>query len=123
MRRSSLYNSYLTPDMVTLLEKKYFYGYTLAEQDWFTSLYYSHPDLFYVLPCKFNRQTSIQFLKPPVEDLFEQFHSCEPKSEVVIFHQNGCGPLPSNCNMDLRPDSYNGTYWRNHSFHSADVHL
>ena len=32
MRRSALYNSYLTPGMVTMLEKKYMYGYTLAEQ-------------------------------------------------------------------------------------------
>ena len=32
MRRSSLYNSYLTPAMVAMLEKKYYYGYTLAEQ-------------------------------------------------------------------------------------------
>ena len=32
MRRSALYNSYLTPAMVTMLEKKYMYGYTLAEQ-------------------------------------------------------------------------------------------
>ena len=34
---------------------------------------------------RFNRQTSIQFLKPPLEDIFEQFHSCGNKSEVVNF--------------------------------------
>ena len=32
MRRSVLYNSYLTPPMVSMLERKYMYGYTLAEQ-------------------------------------------------------------------------------------------
>ena len=32
---------------------------------------------------RFNRQTSIQFLKPPLEEIFEQFHSCGNKSEVV----------------------------------------
>lgn len=32
MRRSSLYNSYLKPDMVTMLAEKYKYPFTLAEQ-------------------------------------------------------------------------------------------
>ena len=38
------------------------YGYTmfLAEQDWLTNLGWTEPDLFYNLPCTFNRQTSIR---------------------------------------------------------------
>ena len=114
MRRSALYNSYLTPAMVTMLERKYMYGYTLAEQDWFTSLYYSHPGLFHVLPCRFNRQTSIQYLRPPVEEYFELFHGCEPKSENVITHTNGCGPYPGACSIDPESANYTGTYWKTH---------
>ena len=55
MRRSALYNSYLTPSMITQLTNQCMYSFTLAEQDWFTSLGYIHPHLFYILPCKFNR--------------------------------------------------------------------
>jgi hypothetical protein len=32
----------------------------LAEQDFFTNLGFTHPDLFQILPCHFNAQTSIQ---------------------------------------------------------------
>ena len=32
----------------------------LAEQDWLTNLGWTEPDLFYNLPCTFNRQTSIR---------------------------------------------------------------
>ena len=32
MRRSQLYNSYLTPAMVNMLQEKYMYDFTLAEQ-------------------------------------------------------------------------------------------
>ena len=123
MRRSALYNSYLTPTMVTMLEKRYMYGYTLAEQDWFTSLYYSHPGLFHVLPCRFNRQTSIQYLKPPNEEYFELFHACEPKSDNVITHTNGCGPKPGACDIQPESANYTGTYWKTHSTYMEDPHM
>ena len=84
-------------------------------QDWFTSLYYSHPGLFHVLPCRFNRQTSIQYLRPPVEEYFELFHACEPKSENVITHTNGCGPYPGACHIQPESANYTGTYWKTHS--------
>ena len=84
-------------------------------QDWFTSLYYSHPGMFHVLPCRFNRQTSIQYLQPPMEQHFELFHACEPKSENVITHTNGCGPYPGACHIEPESANYTGTYWKTHS--------
>jgi hypothetical protein len=38
------------------------YPINLAEQDFFTNLGYTYPDLFQVLPCHFNAQTSIQVI-------------------------------------------------------------
>ena len=95
----------------------------MSSQDWFTSLYYSHPGLFHVLPCKFNRQTSIQYLQPPMEEYFEMFHSCEPKSENVITHTNGCGPQPEACGVLPHSANYTGTYWKNRTRYWKDIHV
>ena len=121
MRQSALYNSYLSPKMVDQLSKKFLYEFTLAEQDWFTNLGYIHPHFFYVLSCKFNRQTSIQFLRPPWEDMFEKFHACEPKSNVVIFHSNGCGPTPQDCKFN--PKNSSSIYWKERVRYKEDLHV
>ena len=123
MRRSLVYNSYLSPAMVDMIVRRFMYEYTLAEQDWFTSLSFIHPELFYVLPCKFNRQTSIQYLQPPWEEMFESFHDCSPKEDVVIFHSNGCGPYPESCGVDPASANYTGTYWKNKTKYWKDIHL
>jgi hypothetical protein len=41
------------------------YPISLAEQDFFTNLGFTHPDLFQVLPCHFNAQYSIQVEEVP----------------------------------------------------------
>ena len=71
--------------------------------------------MFHVLPCRFNRQTSIQYLQPPMEQHFELFHACLPKSENVITHTNGCGPYPGACHIEPESANYTGTYWKTHS--------
>ena len=121
MRQSTLYNSYLTQNMVHKVAKQFMYTFTLAEQDWFTNLGFIHPHLFYILPCKFNRQTSIQFLRPPWEDIFEYYHSCEPKSQVAIFHSNGCGPTPQDCKF--YPANMTTQYWKNRDKYMEDIHV
>ena len=60
MRNSTLYNKYTAPTGVDALMSKYLYEMFLAEQDWLTNLGFTHPQLFYNLPCQFNRQTSIR---------------------------------------------------------------
>ena len=121
LRSSVLYNSYLTPKMITNLTEEFMYEMTLAEQDWFTNLGYRHPDMFYVLPCGFNRQTSIQFLIPPFEETFEDFHSCKPKEDVVICHGNGCGPTPEDCGF--YPKNSTSEYWKDRKMYMEDVHM
>ena len=122
MRQSTLYNSYLLPSMVNKVVKQFMYKFTLAEQDWFTNLGYIHPHMFFILPCKFNRQTSIQFLKPPWEEIFESFHSCKPKALVSIYHTNGCGPTPQSCHFD--PNQSQGSlYWAGRNIYMEDIHI
>jgi len=121
MRASSVYNRQLDPGAVSQLLEEFMYSFTLAEQDWFTNLGFRHPELFHVLSCRFNRQTSIQFLKPPLEDIFEQFHSCGNKSEVLIYHGNGCGPRPADCKFN--PANSTSKYWKEHNIYMEDIHF
>jgi hypothetical protein len=121
MRASKLYNKQLNPASLLVLQQEFGYGFTLAEQDWFTSLGFRHPHLFHVLPCRFNRQTSIQFLRPPFEQNFESFHACGKKTDVVVFHGNGCGPRPQDCSFF--PANSTTEYWRTHERYMEDIHL
>ena len=83
-------------------------------QDWFTNVALAHPQLVYVLPCEFNRQTSIQWLHPPYEEDFEMFHSCP---SVKVRHLNGCGPRPQDCKIDTS----NSTYWQDRTIYLETV--
>ena len=89
MRASRLYNKMISPQRVKEIQEKYKYKFTLGDQDWFTNLGWLHPELFYILPCKFNSQTSVQYLRPPWEETFQQYHHCDDHSNIVIFHRNG----------------------------------
>ena len=89
MRASRLYNQMINPRKVEEIQEKYYYKFTLGDQDWFTNLGWLHPELFYVLPCRFNSQSSVQYLKPPWEETFELYHHCDDHSKIVIFHRNG----------------------------------
>jgi hypothetical protein len=97
MRESVLYNQYVTPEGVDHLMQKYMFKMSVGDQDWMTNLGFSHPDLFYHLPCQFNRQTSIDYLRLPWVDSFHSYHHCDLPRNIKIFHRNGCGPTPRCC--------------------------
>ena len=120
MRKSKLYNSFLNPERVNELSKLYMYNMTLGDQDWFTNLGFSHPELFYILPCQFNAQTSIQYLRPPWESMFDKYHYCDEKKNMKIIHRNGCGPMPEQCGYTPEPDS---EYWAGGKSHMTDMYM
>jgi hypothetical protein len=89
------------------------YPISLAEQDFFTNLGFTHPDLFQVLPCHFNAQFSIQvgvfhtffylictvryfrlilknmsiyfqYLTIPYEGIFNSYHYCDKKTNLKV---------------------------------------
>ena len=97
MRNSTLYNWYVTQEGVDFLMKKFGYKMTVGDQDWMNNLSFSHPTLFYSLPCQFNRQTSIDYMRPPWIESFPKYHFCDKPSNIKIFHRNGCGPTPKFC--------------------------
>lgn len=105
LRNSPIYNRYLNADEVNILFGTYYHVPTVGDQDWFTDLGFKEPDLFYLLPCQFNTQTSLQYMNMEFKDTFDDYHYCDHFSNVKILHLNGCGPLPSNCENEGDPST------------------
>ncbi len=61
MRKSTLYESLITPEWVERLTKKYHFKGHLGDQDFFSLIGMEHERLFYVLPCTWNRYEFIYF--------------------------------------------------------------
>ena len=49
---------------------------SLGDQDWVNLVYWSSPHLVQPLPCSYNRQTDIVFLRPGTADQFHTSHAC-----------------------------------------------
>jgi len=120
MRASTVYNSFLNDARVDYLAKKYMYPFALAEQDFLTNLGFEHAELFHILPCPFNTQVSLQYLRPPFEDVFRDYHYCDLKRNIKIFHLNGCGPTPEQCGYKVHENS---VYTRDKSLHFYHIDI
>ncbi|XP_023342823.1 xyloside xylosyltransferase 1 [Eurytemora carolleeae] len=113
MRRSETYNSYLNSKELVALFTEQFVRPSVGDQDWFTSLGFKEPELFYVLPCQFNVQTSLQWMKESYKDVFDDYHYCDNMQNVKIIHLNGCGPTPKDCGNLGDPSLHASKRFRN----------
>lgn len=91
MRRSERYYSILLYNEVKKYAEKYQFQGTRAQQDFFVLLDAEHhEDLFYVVPCQWNRQL-YRGLSRDVD--FDKFHNC-PKP-IHAYHGNGVARMPT----------------------------
>ena len=89
MRNSTLFKSYLSnPTLVTLLAEKYFFKGHLGDQGFYTLLSFEHPELFYLLPCTWNRQLCTWWNGHGYTGVFSLYHNCD--GYVSVYHGN-CG--------------------------------
>lgn len=96
MRASDAYANATQVATLTHLQRKYlFYSNHLGDQDIYSMLGMEQPQLFYTLPCQWNRQLCTRYLtvKKFNVNLFEEYFHCE--EPVYIYHGN-CGTLLSN---------------------------
>ncbi|CAE1264753.1 XXYLT1 [Acanthosepion pharaonis] len=93
MRKSELYNAFLEHDVIHNLTIKYKFQGHLGDQDFFTLLSMEHEELFYILPCTWNRQLCQWWRDKGYEDVFDDYYSCTGK--VNIFHGNCHTLIPS----------------------------
>lgn len=92
MRKSELYESLITPESVDELTKKYYFKGHLGDQDFFTLIGMDHGELFYVLPCWWNRQICEWWKNHGYQHVFEEYFRCDHK--VNIWHGNCNTPIP-----------------------------
>ena len=106
MRSSEVYRKYTSVPEMVKLEEKYTIGGTVGDQvcdtnkleylvltnysqDWLTLLGWeadSH-DLFYILPCEYNRQTDKVYDNDRWKEKFPIFHQCDNVAKII--HNNG----------------------------------
>lgn len=92
MRDSVLYNSYLHEvALVTLCDKYKFKGH-LGDQDFFTVLCMEHEQLFYVLPCGWNRQLCTWWKDHGYQQVFDEYFTCD--ETIHILHGNCNTKIP-----------------------------
>ena len=103
MRESEEIARFVKPEKVgQLLDKYGLARMSLGDQDWLTCLGWDQPHLFHILPCQFNRQTDLMYLREGWEEVFDEYHHCEAGAAVKIVHRNGCGPTPAFCGNKLK---------------------
>jgi len=92
MRQSSLYNSLLEPAAISrLCNQMHFKGH-LGDQDFFTLLGMRYEQLFYILPCQWNRQLCRWWADNGYKDVFESYNRCD--GDIMIYHGNCNTPIP-----------------------------
>ncbi|KAK3597801.1 hypothetical protein CHS0354_006171 [Potamilus streckersoni] len=92
MRQSKVYNSVLKSGEIEKLTQKYMFKGHLGDQDFFTLLSMEYEDLFYVLPCTWNRQLCQWWKNHGYESVFDLYFRCE--GHINIYHGNCNTPIP-----------------------------
>ena len=92
LRYCDTYNRLLSSVNLHHLAEKYSFRGNLGDQDYFTLLSFEHPELFYVLPCTWNRQLCRWFETHGYHEHFSAFHHCS--GYIHIYHGNCNSTLP-----------------------------
>ncbi|XP_064460107.1 xyloside xylosyltransferase 1-like [Ornithodoros turicata] len=92
IRSSTFYQSFLREQAVKKLTAKYFSSGHLGDQGFYTLLYCEHPELFYVLPCAWNRQLCQWWKDNGYGSVLNDYHNCT--GEVHVYHYNCNLPIP-----------------------------
>ena len=91
IRNSNTYTSYLDGSKIKELTVKYSFSGHLGGQDLFTLISLEERDLFYVLPCQWNRQLC-QFWKTGYAQIFDKYFNCPGR--IHVYHGNCHMPIP-----------------------------
>lgn len=92
MRRSDIYNSLINEESVRELSEKYMFKGHLGDQDFYSLISLEHEDLFYVLPCTWNRQLCTWWKGHGYSDVFDLYFNCD--GPINIYHGNCNSPIP-----------------------------
>ncbi|XP_037074991.1 xyloside xylosyltransferase 1-like isoform X2 [Pollicipes pollicipes] len=92
MRASRRYNQLMTEHEIRRRTARYRFKGHLGDQDLYTLLALDEPELFYVLPCGWNRQLCT-FWRSVYADVFDQYFRCP--GSISIYHGNCKATIPT----------------------------
>ncbi|KAG7177737.1 xyloside xylosyltransferase 1-like [Homarus americanus] len=92
LRKSDIIRKYLSKSK--LREKTTYYSFQghLGDQDLYTMIALDHPELFYTIPCGWNRQLCTWWRDHGYRTVFDQYFNCT--EEFKILHGNCKTPIP-----------------------------
>ncbi|KAF2359327.1 Glycosyl transferase family 8 [Trinorchestia longiramus] len=90
LKKSSILRSYLNRTVLTERCKYYSFRGDLGDQDLYTLVAFDHPQLFYTLPCGWNRQLCQWWRNQGYAQVFDKYFACEGR--VKMYHGN-CGSV------------------------------
>ena len=91
IRTTTAYRRLINSTAVVETAKKYKFSGHLGDQDFFTLLSFDHRELFYTLPCVWNRQLC-RFWEHAYKDIFMQYFRCDGK--IMVYHGNCNSVIP-----------------------------
>jgi len=96
LRQSILFNSYLEhPNLIERLIEKYHFKHThLGDQDFYTLLSFEYRDLFYFLPCYWNRQLCTWWKNKGYDDVWNEYYNCNNDESIYLYHGNCQTAIP-----------------------------
>lgn len=86
LRTSSKYNSYFTENVLLTRVKKYKFKGHLGDQDFFTLLSFENEELFFILPCGWNRQLCTWWRRDEFVKDFDLYFNCS--GPINVWHGN-----------------------------------
>jgi len=92
MRQSSVYNSLLDAAAIARLSDQLHFKGHLGDQDFFTLVGMHYEQLFYILPCQWNRQLCRWWEDKGYKDVFESYYRCD--GDIMVYHGNCNTPIP-----------------------------
>ena len=92
MRSSKFYNQAVQGQIVKEMAERYLFQGHLGDQDFYTLLSLERADLFFVLPCTWNRQLCTWWGDHGYKGVMDEYHTCE--GNVNLYHGNCNTPIP-----------------------------
>lgn len=93
MRNSFIYNRILLGRDIKHLSSKYNFRGHLGDQDFFTLLSFDYPELFYTLPCSWNRQLCTYWKDNGYAEVWEKYFNCT--GPIHVYHGNCRTKIPN----------------------------
>ncbi|CAF0973206.1 unnamed protein product [Adineta steineri] len=96
IRQSILFNSYLEHSfLIEQLIRKYHFNHPhLGDQDFYTLLSFEHSEIFFILPCYWNRQLCTWWKGKGYDDVWQNYYNCNNEQNISIYHGNCNTPIP-----------------------------